>query len=193
MTATFNSAEKARISDSGMNVWAEPSLHPNIHTHRQDFKKRKTKNHQINTVPLQNTYKKNYSYPKNLKSWLDKVCVSAFPYHLIPHENMPGQHAKRLGTQNLKNTVKCVLPWIFFCAIEVICVFSLWWRKMGREREGPGDLPVVRRRKAEVWMSPWQPDPKALAHCKIPILFLKTRSREHVSNLQHSLSLSLLC
>ena len=41
MTAIFNSGEKAQISDSGMNLWTEPSLHPNIHTHRQDLKKKK--------------------------------------------------------------------------------------------------------------------------------------------------------
>jgi hypothetical protein len=40
---------------------------------------------------------------------MDKVHISAFPDHLIPHEDMPGQHTKRCCTQDLKHSMQYIL------------------------------------------------------------------------------------
>lgn len=48
-----------------MNLQTDPSLHPNIHSYRQDLKKKKT---QLGKPRPATKHKKSYSYPKNFKS-----------------------------------------------------------------------------------------------------------------------------
>lgn len=43
---------------------------------------------------------------------MDKVHISAFPDHLISHEDMPGQHTKRGGPQDLKYNTQLFMYFI---------------------------------------------------------------------------------
>lgn len=104
---------------------------------------------------------------------MDKVHISAFPDHLISHEDMPGQHTKRGGPQDLKCNTQLFM---YFIGANLKS-----WSAKGTLPKHTGDLSMADREQEEfpgskgITLYSYQPPPSStVKHTKQMVLAFRS-------------------